>query len=142
MSGTVTEDYILGIEAKRSGFKSAFAAISRNVEDGLDFVATREFFPKTLEASIKQKTRWVYGINFEAFCKLGWTGDPWDFYFFLRDRKGMITSFLPPVSFALLVLDAARLRRTRGSSRADGRHSSSYPCGSTSSRSSPATSCA
>lgn len=104
MSGTVTEDYILGIEAKRSGFKSAFAAISRDADDGLDFVATREFFPKSLQASIKQKTRWVYGINFEALHKLGWSGDPWDFYFFLRDRKGMITSFLPPLSAALLVL--------------------------------------
>jgi adsorption protein B len=104
MSGTVTEDYILGIEAKRSGFKSAFVAISSDAEEGLDFVATREFFPKSLEASIKQKTRWVYGINFEAFHKLGWQGDPWDFYFFLRDRKGMITSFLPPISFALLCL--------------------------------------
>lgn len=104
MSGTVTEDYILGVEAKRSGFKSAFAAISRNADEGLDFVATREYFPKTLEASIKQKTRWVYGINFEAFCKLGWQGDPWDFYFFLRDRKGMVTSFLPPLSAALLAL--------------------------------------
>jgi len=102
MSGTVTEDYILGIEAKRAGFKSAFAAISRNVDDGFDFVATREYFPKTLAASIKQKTRWVYGINFEAYCKLGWAGDPWDFYFFLRDRKGMITSFLPPISAVLL----------------------------------------
>jgi len=104
MSGTVTEDYILGIEAKRSGFKSAFAAISRGAEDGRDFVATREFFPKSLEASIKQKTRWVYGINFEALHKLGWEGDPWDFYFFMRDRKGMITSFLPPVSAGLLAL--------------------------------------
>lgn len=104
MSGTVTEDYILGIEAKRSGFKSAFAAISQNADEGFDFVATREFFPKTLDASIKQKTRWVYGINFEAFHKLGWGGDPWDFYFFLRDRKGMITSFLPPLSAALMML--------------------------------------
>lgn len=104
MSGTVTEDYILGVEAKRAGFKPAFAAISRNADNGLDYVATREFFPKSLNASIKQKTRWVYGINFEALHKLGWSGDPWDFYFFLRDRKGMITSFLPPVSAALLVL--------------------------------------
>lgn len=106
MSGTVTEDYILGVEAKRAGFKSAFAAISRNAEtgDGLDYVATREFFPRGLDASIKQKTRWVYGINFEALHKLGWDGDPWDFYFFLRDRKGMITSFLPAISAALLVL--------------------------------------
>jgi bacteriophage N4 adsorption protein B len=104
MSGTVTEDYILGIEAKRSGFKSAFVAISKGAEEGLDFVATRAYFPKTLETSIKQKTRWIYGINFEALHKLGWEGDPWDAYFFLRDRKGMITSFLPPISFALLCL--------------------------------------
>jgi adsorption protein B len=104
MSGTVTEDYILGVEAKRAGFKSAFAVVSKDVQEGLDFVATRAFFPKTLRASIRQKTRWVYGINFEALHKLGWQGDPWDFYFFVRDRKGMITSFLPPISAALLFL--------------------------------------
>jgi bacteriophage N4 adsorption protein B len=104
MSGTVTEDYILGVEAKRAGFKCAFAAVSANAEEGLDFVATREFFPKTLAASIKQKARWVYGINFEAMYKLGWEGDLWDFYFFMRDRKGMITNFLPPVSLVLFGL--------------------------------------
>jgi bacteriophage N4 adsorption protein B len=104
MSGTVTEDYILGVEAKRAGFKAAFAAVSADERRGLDFVATREFFPRTMQASIKQKTRWVYGINFEAMHKLGWGGDGWDKYFFMRDRKGMITNFLPPVSLALLVL--------------------------------------
>ncbi len=102
MSGAVTEDYILGVEAKRAGFKSAFAAVSTNLDEGLDFVATREFFPKTLAASIKQKTRWVYGINFEAMHKLGWNGDLWDIYFFIRDRKGMVTNFLPPISLVLL----------------------------------------
>ena len=104
MSGTVTEDYILGVEAKRAGFKAAFAAVSADDPRGLDFVATREFFPKTLSASIKQKTRWVYGINFEAMHKLGWEGDGWDKYFFVRDRKGMVTNFLPPVSLALLMM--------------------------------------
>jgi adsorption protein B len=104
MSGTVTEDYILGIEAKRAGFKSAFAAVSARADEGLDFVATREFFPKTLATSIKQKTRWVYGINFEALHKLGWGGDFWDRYFFIRDRKGMVTNFLPPISLVLFTL--------------------------------------
>ncbi|MGE5158101.1 MAG: glycosyl transferase family protein [Gemmatimonas sp.] len=103
MSGTVTEDYILGIEAKRAGFKAAFAAVSAGAEDGRDFVATREFFPRTVATSIKQKTRWVYGINFEATRKLGWRGDVWDFYFFIRDRKGMITNFLPTMSLLLFV---------------------------------------
>ena len=104
MSGTVTEDYILGVEAKREGFKCAFAALSANADEGLDFVATREFFPKTLATSIKQKSRWVFGTNFEAMCKLGWKGDPWDFYFFVRDRKGLIANFLPLLSFVLFGL--------------------------------------
>jgi adsorption protein B len=104
MSGTVTEDYILGIEAKRAGFTSAFAAVSMDADEGLDFVATREFFPKSLEASIKQKTRWVYGITFEAMHKLGWQGDFWDRYFFIHDRKGMIANFLPATSLVLLGL--------------------------------------
>jgi len=104
MSGTVTEDYILGVEAKREGFKSAFAAVSADEKHGLDFVATREFFPRTMKAAIKQKTRWVYGINFEATHKLGWKGDMWDKYFFMRDRKGVLTNFLPPISTVLLIM--------------------------------------
>jgi adsorption protein B len=104
ISGCVTEDYILGVEAKRAGFKAAFAAVSADEVRGLDYVATREFFPKTLAASIKQKTRWVYGINFEATRKLGWAGDAWDRYFFVRDRKGAITNFLPMVSLVFMVL--------------------------------------
>jgi hypothetical protein len=65
-------------------------------------------FAEPLAASIKQKSRWVYGINFEAAHKLGWDGDLWDVYFFMRDRKGMITNFLPAISmtmFGLLFLD-------------------------------------
>jgi adsorption protein B len=104
MNGCVTEDYILGVEAKRAGFKAAFAAVSAQERQGLDYVATREFFPKSLAASIKQKTRWVYGINFEATRKLGWAGDAWDRYFFVRDRKGAVTNFLPAVSLVFLLL--------------------------------------
>ena len=107
MSGTVTEDYILGIEAKRAGFKSIFAALSAPTDEGADYVATREFFPQHMEASIKQKTRWVYGIVFEAMHKLGWQGQLWDIYFFLRDRKGMITNFLGPLAVALMMLALA-----------------------------------
>ncbi|WP_245446907.1 glycosyltransferase [Bradyrhizobium sp. MOS002] len=104
MTGCVTEDYILGVEAKRAGFKSTFAAVSARERRGRDYVATREFFPKSLAASIKQKTRWVYGINFEATTKLGWAGDAWDRYFFVRDRKGAITNFLPAASLAFVLL--------------------------------------
>src|SRR5262249_18595384 len=53
---------------------------------------------------IKQKTRWVFGINFEATHRLGWRADLCDFYFFVRDRKGMFTNLLPPISVVLLIL--------------------------------------
>jgi cellulose synthase/poly-beta-1,6-N-acetylglucosamine synthase-like glycosyltransferase len=103
-TGCVTEDYILGIEAKRAGFKSAFAAVSESAARYGEFVATREFFPQGFAASVRQKTRWVFGINFEAMRRLGWRGDAWDIYFFVRDRKGMVTNFLPPVSLVFLGL--------------------------------------
>ncbi|MGO9768689.1 MAG: glycosyl transferase family protein [Roseiarcus sp.] len=103
MHGTVTEDYILGVEAKRAGFKSAFAAVSTDKQQGEHVFGTREYFPKSLSASIRQKTRWVYGIDFEAMHKLGWRGDWWDVYFFMRDRKGLVTNFLPPVALLLMV---------------------------------------
>jgi adsorption protein B len=104
MTDCVTEDYILGVEAKRAGFKVAFAAMSTIQEGRPDYVATREYFPKSLAASIKQKTRWVYGINFEATRKLGWAGDMWDRYFLVRDRKGVVTNFLPALSLFFLTL--------------------------------------
>jgi adsorption protein B len=59
MTGCVTEDYILGVEAKRAGFKCCFAAVSCDDHSGHDYVATREYFPKTLASAIKQKTRWM-----------------------------------------------------------------------------------
>ena len=68
------------------------------------YVATREFFPRSFAAFVKQKTRWVYGIYFEGMHRLGWQGNIWDKYFFFRDRKGMLTNLLPPLSFALLIL--------------------------------------
>jgi adsorption protein B len=103
-TGCVTEDYILGIETKCAGFRAAFAAVSESAARYGEFVATREFFPQGFWAAVRQKTRWVFGIDFEAMHRLGWRADPWDFYFFLRDRKGMITNFLPPISIVLILL--------------------------------------
>ena len=104
MPSTVTEDYVLGIEAKRAGFRPIFAAVLTDADEGYDYVATREYFPNTLSASIKQRTRWVYGTSFEATRSLGWQASGWDTYFMFRDRKGVIANFLPAISLALIVL--------------------------------------
>ena len=89
--GTVTEDYILGVEAKRA----ASTAPSPRCPPTPTKASTtwprasssrRRLPPRSNEG------RWVYGINFEAMYKLGREGDLWNFYFFMRDRKGMITN--------------------------------------------------
>lgn len=104
MPSTVTEDYILGVEAKRAGFRSIFAAVLTDAEDGYDYIATREFFPQRLAAAIRQRTRWIYGNSFEAASKLGWQASAWDIYFLFRDRKGAIANFLPAASLILWTL--------------------------------------
>jgi len=104
MPATVTEDYVLGVEAKRAGFRSVFAAVLADADEGYDYIATREYFPQKLSASIKQRTRWIYGTSFEALHKLGWNASAWDIYFLIRDRKGAVANFLPAASLALWAL--------------------------------------
>jgi adsorption protein B len=67
-------------------------------------VATLEYFPKNLWASVRQKSRWVYGLAFDATSHLGWSGSLWDKFFFYRDRKGVVTNLLAPLSLLLLVI--------------------------------------
>lgn len=98
-NGSVTEDYILGAEVHRAGFRSAFVRLAGEGDAGI--IATREYFPKTFWASVRQKSRWVFGICFEGTRKLGWTGNLRDDFFFYRDRKGVVTNLLPPVALVL-----------------------------------------
>jgi adsorption protein B len=100
--GTVTEDYILGAETYRDGYRSTFV-YTRQPQDPT-IVATLEYFPKHFWAAVKQKSRWIYGIAFDATARLGWSGSLWDIFFFYRDRKGAITNLLAPLSLLLLII--------------------------------------
>lgn len=104
-TGSVTEDYVLGAEAFRAGFKSYYASVT-DPNSNKPIIGTYEYFPKDIWASIKQKTRWTYGINFEGTHIIGWKGKPWDVYFYARDRKGMICNFLPMLSLILMIVYA------------------------------------
>jgi adsorption protein B len=104
---SVTEDYLLGTEAHRDGFKTTFAAIRDGTSAEAPIIATLEYFPKSFWASVKQKTRWVYGIAFQGTKRIGWSGNAWDVFFLYRDRKGAFTNLLPLVS--LLIMFSALL---------------------------------
>lgn len=52
---TLTEDYHLGMMTKKLGFKSKFACVEYEKEDGKkEFIATREYFPDVMSASMRQ----------------------------------------------------------------------------------------
>jgi adsorption protein B len=86
---SLTEDYEIGVYIHDSGYRQLFAPITRG-EAG--FVATREYFPRTANSAIRQRTRWVTGIALQCWERRGWRGSARTRYWFWRDRKGLIAN--------------------------------------------------
>lgn len=92
---TLTEDYHIGNSAYLLGFRSLFLCYYIELKSGAwDFIATREYFPKTMRFSIRQKTRWCIGICFQGLKNLGWQGSAFHKYFLWRDRRGILNTFV------------------------------------------------
>lgn len=102
---TLTEDYHLGMMTKELGFKSTFACVEYEKDNGQkEFIATREYFPSELGASMRQKSRWTLGIAFQGVDNLQWRGLSVDSYFMWRDRRGPWNSILIALSTLLLLI--------------------------------------
>lgn len=99
----LTEDYELGLGVGAMGGTSRFL---RYRHDDGRLVATRACFPATLVCAVRQKTRWVHGIAFQGWDRLGWRGRPADVWMRLRDRRGPFTALILAVAYALLLLSA------------------------------------
>lgn len=97
----LTEDYELGLLIARRGGMSRFLRL-RDSEGSL--VATRSYFPATLPEAVRQKTRWVHGIAFQGWERLGWWGRPVDLWMALRDRRGPLAALLMAIAYFLLIL--------------------------------------
>lgn len=100
----LTEDYELGLLLSREGRGSAFVRLR---DDAGQLVATRSYFPNRLDAAVRQKTRWVHGIAFQGWDRMGWSFHPIDIWMALRDRRGPLTALVLASAYLLLVLDAA-----------------------------------
>jgi len=90
----LTEDYALGQRAFQLGFRSQFICTYGSPNSPHQLVATREYFPNTLRAAIRQKSRWNLGIAFQGWQQLGWFGSFWQRYFLWRDRKSILVPFV------------------------------------------------
>jgi len=99
----LTEDYELGLGIAELGGLSRFV---RCREPDGRLVATRACFPARLEWAVRQKTRWVHGIAFQSWDRLGWSRRPADLWMRLRDRRGPLTALVLAVAYVLVVLVA------------------------------------
>lgn len=107
---SLTEDYECGLLVAEAGGRGRFLRVR---DDDGALVATREFFPATLAASVRQKTRWLHGIAFQGWDRLGWRGSARELWMRLRDRRSPFTAIVLAVGLLLLavwpVLLAAQL---------------------------------
>jgi adsorption protein B len=61
-------------------------------------VATREYFPRTLRAALKQRTRWTIGISLQSWERMGLRAPLRQLYWFWRDRKGLVGNLIAPLT--------------------------------------------
>lgn len=94
--GSLTEDYELGVTVHSLGYRPQFVCAYHvnQMTKKREFIATREYFPKSLIRSIRQKTRWSLGICLQGWRNLGWLGNGFNRFFLYRDRKGILTNGL------------------------------------------------
>ncbi len=102
----LTEDYELGWLVAGLGGRSLFLR-TRDAHGHL--VATRSYFPATLTTAVRQKTRWVHGIAFQSWDRLGWSRRPLDIWMALRDRRGPLTALVLAAAYLLLVVETVLL---------------------------------
>lgn len=113
---SVTEDYQLGLQLRELQGKKIFLqqAVER-VQTGrrwlsgksyqrkiLDPIATREFFPNSFSAAVRQRSRWIMGITLQGW-RMGWTDSPGANYCLFRDRKGLLTNLLTLLGYPVVV---------------------------------------
>ncbi|HEV2445508.1 MAG TPA: glycosyl transferase family protein, partial [Candidatus Sulfopaludibacter sp.] len=109
----LTEDYESGLRLHRLGCRQVFVPITRLGEEGRDFMAVREFFPKQWGTALRQRTRWVTGIALQGWERFGWAGTYSEVYWFWRDRKGLISNPLGFIANAVFVYGVATAMWTR-----------------------------
>jgi len=102
-SECLTEDYEMGWRIARGGHRARFLRL-RDREGQL--VATRSYFPATIDAAVRQKARWVHGIAFQGWDRLGWGGRAVDLWMAARDRRGPLVALVLFVAYLLIVIGA------------------------------------
>ena len=104
---SLTEDYELGLRLREAGRSAIFVRVA--AADGRPVIATREYFPGTLDAAVAQKARWMTGIALSGWDRLGWSGGFAERWMRLRDRQSVIAALLIAAAYLAIVCWGALL---------------------------------
>ncbi|MBS0480240.1 MAG: glycosyl transferase family protein [Proteobacteria bacterium] len=107
-AASLTEDYELGLRSAMLGGRQIFARV-RDAEG--DLVAVAEFFPDRVKDAVRQKARWMIGIAFDGWDRLGWgrARDWRDHWMRVRDRRAPIALMLLAIAYIALLAWGASL---------------------------------
>nr|WP_280638956.1 glycosyl transferase family protein [Sphingomicrobium aestuariivivum] len=98
-----TEDYELGLKLGQLGHRTLFVRIPAQPGSPA-MVASRGHFPATFAAAVRQKARWIGGIAFSGWDRLGWRGGAGERWMRLRDRRGPLAALLLLTGYAAFIL--------------------------------------
>ena len=97
----LTEDYELGLRLGDAGGRGILVRM-RDAQG--DLIATREYFPDTLEAAVRQKARWTVGIALAGWDRLGWNGAWHERWMRVRDRRAALAAVILLAAYLGLAL--------------------------------------
>ena len=100
--GSLTEDYEIGLRLRMAGFPATFIRLPAS--EGGPVIATREYFPASLNAAVAQKARWMTGIALAGWDRLGWGGGMAERWMRLRDRQSVLAALVLFAGYCALLL--------------------------------------
>ena len=103
IAASMTEDYEMGLRIGALGLKTMFVRIPA-VPGSASVVSSRGHFPASLDAAVRQKARWVGGIAFAGWDRLGWRGGLGERWMRMRDRRGPLAALLLAAGYGAALL--------------------------------------
>ncbi|MCI4588722.1 glycosyl transferase family protein [Sphingobium sp. BYY-5] len=97
----LTEDYEAGLRIRAMGGRGVFV---RMRDAAGELVATREYFPDSIQAAVRQKARWIVGISLAGWDRMGWQGGVAEWWMRLRDRRSALTALVLFAAYLTLLL--------------------------------------
>lgn len=84
---SLTEDYELGLLSASLGTSAAFLRVEDPVSGQI--VCVRSRFPEKISTAVRQKSRWIAGIAFAGWDRMGWSLKAFEIWMRWRDRRAL-----------------------------------------------------